>query len=366
MPIQGKGFFIWKIPDSERGNPQAIADTAVAANFTHVLIKIADGSFANNFVRETKTDLVPPVVQALKNQGISVWGWHYVYGQDPIGEANMAIRRLRECELDGYVIDAEIEYKEPGKAKAAARYMDRLRQELPSMPMALSSYRFPSYHPQLPWKVFLEKVDLNMPQVYWEKAHNPDAQLKRCVREFQAMTPFRPVIPTGPGYKWGGWRPTPADTTEFLNTARTLNLAGVNFFSWDLCRRDMPEVWDIVAGFQWSSAPHQQDIADRFMAALNSRDPQQVTSLYHSDAVHVNFARAIQGSDAIRAWYHTLFTQVLPEGKFSLTSASGSGGTRQVTWTAQAKTGFVKNGNDTLGIMDGKIAYHYSFFSLNA
>ena len=173
MSIEGKGFFIWKIRDCEGGNPAAIAAAAAAAGFTHVILKIADGAYAYNVNSQTGVDLVPPVVSALKDKGIHVWGWHYVYGNGPTSEANIAIQRIQQLGLEGYVIDAEIEYQEPGKSTAASQFMNRMRSALPDLPMALSSYRFPSYHAQLPWRVFLEKVDYNMPQVYWEQKSQP-------------------------------------------------------------------------------------------------------------------------------------------------------------------------------------------------
>ncbi len=365
MSLQGKGFFIWKVRDCEGGNPAAIANAAQAAGFTHVLIKIADGPYTYNVDRNTNQDLVPPVVQALREKNMRVWGWHYVYGNNPIGEANIAIRRLQELGLEGYVIDAEAEYKQPGKANAASAYLTRLRSSLPNLPFALSSYRYPTYHPQLPWKTFLEKVDFNMPQVYWEQAHNPDAQLKRCVREFQALTPVRPVIPTGPAYTVGGWKPTEADIKSFLDTTRELKLNAVNFFSWDECKARVPYIWDTVSAYQWGAAPPPPaDISDRWIAALNTRDPNKVIALYILDAVHITSARTIQGIEAIRAWYQNLFTQILPNATFTLTGFSGVGNSRHITWTAVSSAGKVSNGNDTIGMLDGKIAYHYSYFTI--
>ena len=79
--------------------------------------------------------------------------------------------------------------------------MDALRSSLPELPMALSSYRFPGYHPQLPWREFLEHYDYNMPQVYWMKAHNPADQLERSVNELTAKKPSLPVIPTGAAFR---------------------------------------------------------------------------------------------------------------------------------------------------------------------
>lgn len=364
--LVGKGFFIWKIQDCEGGNPQAIAAAAQQAGFSHVLIKIADGGWPVNIDRKTNTDLLPPIVQANREKGIQVWGWHYVYGNDPLAEANVAIRRIQQFQLDGYVIDAEIEYKQAGKERAARRFMSKLREALPNLPMALSSYRFPSYHPQLPWKVFLEYVDYNMPQVYWEKAHNPEAQLRRSVREFQGMTPFRPVIPTGPTYKSGGWAPTEQDTLEFLRTVQALGLSAVNFFSWDECRKQTPSLWDVIAHFSWTPQPPPPDIIDLYFQALNLHDPSLVLHLYHPDAVHVTPARVIQGSQAIRAWYTTLFNELLPAATFTLTHATQSGSSRHFNWTAQSGNTSVKNGSDTVGIMDGKIAYHYTNFTITA
>lgn len=158
MGLKGKGFFIWKIRDAEGGNPEAIANTAQAAGFTHVLLKIADGSYPYNVDRNTNVDLTEPVVHALRQRGISVWGWHYVYGNGPVGEANIAIRRLEQLNLDGYVVDAEAEYKEPGKANAARIYMEKLRTRFPQpadRPQLVSFSGLPSPIPLegLPGKV---------------------------------------------------------------------------------------------------------------------------------------------------------------------------------------------------------------------
>ncbi|HZW04938.1 MAG TPA: nuclear transport factor 2 family protein, partial [Anaerolineaceae bacterium] len=309
MGLKGKGFFIWKVKDVEGGNPEAIASAAQAAGYTHVLVKIADGSYPYNIDRATNVDLAEPVVHALRQRGIAVWGWHYVYGNGPVGEANIAIRRLEQLNLEGYVVDAEAEYKEPGKAAAAQTYMDRLRRRFPDLPIALSSFRFPAYHPQFPWKAFLEKCDLNMPQVYWEKAHNPGAQLRRTVREFQTLAPARPVIPTGPAYTVSGWAPSNADTTEFFETCRELGLPAANFFSWDECRSRLPDLWDHISAYHWLDGNAVEDIASQYISALNSGDANRVMALYVPFAIHITPARTVQGADGIKAWFGSLFKE---------------------------------------------------------
>ncbi len=364
MGIQGKGFFIWKIKDCENGNPQSIAKAAKTAGMTHVLIKIADGAFPYNTVRETKQDLIEPVADAIKSAGLEVWGWHYVYGEFPVNEANIAIAQMKKFDMDGYVIDAEWEYKEPGKKNAASAYMKILRKNLPNTPIALSSYRFPAYHPQLPWKTFLEYADYNMPQVYWEKAHNPSAQLERTVHEFQAMTPNRPVIPTGPTYRAGAWIPTQKDTQEFLETAKKLKLAAVNFFSWDECRPALENQWQTISNFDWEHpASEQKDITEKWIDSMNSGNPELVMDTYTKNAVHITADRTLQGLVNLKGWYTNFLQKQYPKCTFSLTGHSGSGSSRHMNWVGKMNGNIVVNGSDTLGLLNQKIAYHYTYLA---
>jgi hypothetical protein len=362
MALEGKGFFIWKIPNCEEGQAHLIASLAKQAQLTHVLIKIADTNYAYNVVNGV--DLVPAVAAALHARHIQVWGWHYVRGYNPTGEADKAVERVRELGLDGYVIDAEGEYKEPGKAEAARKFMSRLRAGLPHTPIALCSYRFPSYHPQLPWREFLEKSDLNMPQVYWLKSHNSSEQLDRCVQEFRAMTPSRPVHPVGAAFQEDGWQSTPAEVQEFLDKAKELNLCSASFYSWDSSRASLPEVWEAIADYSWDGEPPEEEITARYLAALNSHLPDSVVNLYLPSAVHVTADRAVQGQTALRYWYHAMFTSLLPNAVFKLTGYSGSASSRHFTWTAVSSAGRVEDGKDTFGLRNGRIAYHYSFFSV--
>ena len=365
MTIQGKGFYIWKILETELGDTQLVADIAAQSNYTHLMVKIADGDHTYNVDPISGADLVPPLLDALKSQDIQRWGWHFVYGYDPVAEADIAIRRINQLDLDGYVIDAESDYKLPGRATAARTFMDRLRKALPNFPIALSSYRYPSYHPQLPWSEFLQKCDYNMPQVYWLQNHNPAEQLIRSVREFEALEPFRPIIPTGAAFKESGWYSTPQDVVEFLETAQSLNLSAANFWEWSNCRLYLPEVWKAIKNYQWATAPAPLDISEQYIQALNSHDPDKVAGLYTQTAVHVTAARTVQGLPALKTWFQSFFKEILPAATFGLTGFSGSGSTRHFTWTAVSSAGAVNNGSDTLGLVDGKIAYHYSFFTVS-
>lgn len=359
---QGKGFFIWQIPYCEKGDAKRIADLAHEAQLTHVLIKVADATVSYNVYEGV--DLVPQVVQRLKERGIEVWGWHYVRGDNPLGEANKAIERVQTMQLDGYVVDAEGSYKQQGKAAAAEKFMGRLREGLPDKPVALSSYRYPSYHPQIPWQEFLEGCDFVMPQVYWMFSHNAGEQLARCVREFQSLTPTRPIIPTGAAFKEHGWKPNTAEIVDFLETAQRLNLQAANLYSWDSCRAYLPEVWKVVEDYQWFPETTPGDITTQYIDLLNTKNPDQVVKLYNQNAVHITAARTVQGHKAMGIWYQALFFSLLPNAKFNLTGYSGTGNSRHMTWTATSDIGSVHNGNDIFGLYKDKITYHYSFFTI--
>jgi len=361
MALQGKGMMIWQLPRCEGGQAEKIAEEAQKAGFTHVLIKVANGILAYNVDNTTKRDLIPPVAEALRAKGIQVWGWHYVYGYNVSGEASIAIQRVKQLNLDGYVIDAEAEYKQPGMAAKATAFMKQVRASLPRTPIALCSYRYPRYHPELPWKEFLSYCDYNMPQMYWEQAHNPAAQLNRCIEQFHTISPFREIIPMGSMYKTGGWVPYANEMTEFLNTARTLNLKAANFYVWDQRTYLQPQ-WNAISAYQWQTTTTVQDIAEKLVAALNTRNPQVITSLYDPRAILITAERTSQGSSGLQNYYQKMMNELMPNGRFALTSFRGSGNTRQLTWRANSDRFQVENGNDTLGILNGKIAYHYSFY----
>lgn len=366
--LQGKGFYLWNIPNCEKGDVKQIASLARQAGLTHLLIKVADRYYPHNVSSDGSIDFVPPLADALREAGIQVWGWQYVYGFEPGPEARMANQRIEQLHLDGFVIDAEEQYKLPGREQAARRYLGDLRSRFPDLPLGLSSYRFPTLHPQLPWKAFLEHVDFNMPQVYWEKAHNPADQLARTLREFRNIGPLRPVFPTGAAYKGGGWRPTPADTREFLKAVDGAGLKGCNFWGWEFCRRDLPELWDVIAGHgQPEPAPPPApapdvDIAQAYMEALNSHQVEQVLAFYNPVALHIQEGKIIQGAPALREWFARLFTEILPDARFIPQGYSGANQNRHINWKAVTRRGVVKDGTDTLGLFAGKILYQITSF----
>ena len=318
MTLQGKGFFIWKVPSCENGNVTSIANAASAAGLSHVLVKIADGT--SNYNISNGTDLVPPLITALKAKGIKTWGWQYVYGSSPASEGRVGGKRALALGLDGFVVDAEMQFEASGMSTAAQNYMIELRKYIPSMTVALSTFRYPSYHNTFPFSTFFKYVNLNMPQVYWEEAHNAVAQLDKSYSEYMKLAPSLPFIPTGPTYKVGSWAPTTKDIKLFMNDAKAMNMPAVNFFSWDECRSGLATVWNYISEYAWPATT--TSFQEQYIAALNTHNADTVATLYSAAAVQITPSRTVLGTDAIKTWYSTLFSQILPDATFKLSSST--------------------------------------------
>lgn len=361
MTLTGKGYYIWMVKQCENGNPDRIASLAKESNLSHVLIKIADGVFPYNINSDTGEDEVKPVVKKLHEQGIAVWGWHFIYGKKPKLEADSVAIRTQELGIDGFVVNAEKAYEDSGNDKAAEVYMKVLREKLGDMPIALSSFRYPEYHPNFPWSAFLEYCDYCMPQVYWVQSHNnAGEQLMRCMEQYEKITPFRPIIPTGPTFKEGGWVPYKDEIVEFFETSKKLGLPAVNFWYWDGARRYLPKFWDLVGQYEYGDTTQHSVRIQQYIAALNSRNPGILSRQYTPDAVQIRSDGKVQGRAAIRAWFTSLLENY-PSGEFQPLTESRHQDIINLTWEIKGENGLTLHVQDTLGLDNGKIKYHYSF-----
>jgi len=295
MLPRGKGYYIWKAKNIAGGDPQAIAELAISAGLGHVLIKIADGTHNYN----VSVDL-PAIVAALKDAGLHVFGWHYLYGYAPAAEARKAIERVRYTGVDAYVMDVEGEFKEPGADVKARMFMSIFHDALPNMPVWLSTYRFPSYHPQVPYHEFIPFLAGVMPQMYWEGAHNPAEQLLRSYTEWKQLAPGLPYIPTGAAYQRGSWAATPKDVIAFLVKCRELALEGANFWEWVHARKNLPDVWRAIADFDWPvnvvlppALPPDEIDLQPVLEAIISHDSQIMSRIGDLEALVIEVRDAV-------------------------------------------------------------------------
>ena len=249
---EGKGLYVWNIVDM----PDMWIDKFVAMGITWIAVKVADGVNSSNLRKMTGggtvDDILEPFIKAAKSVGMKVLGWQYVYGFNPDSEADKAAQRVRKFELDGFIIDAEHQYK--GKHAQAKLYSKNLRMLLPDTPIGLSTYRFPNGHPRIPYKEFLDICDFNAPQVYWNKGKAGE-ELKESYRQYELIKSL-PFIPAGRSYYGEGFpKPTPAETTEFLTVARGLNCPAAFFWSADRLwhrTQPLPEIVNAIGAYKWA------------------------------------------------------------------------------------------------------------------
>jgi hypothetical protein len=263
-PLEGKGWYIWLVNRCEEGEPDAIAAKAQQASLTHVLIKVAHGPSPYRYNVIVTGDRVGPIVSALRGiPNFQVWGWQYIFGEEPEAEARIAVDLVQQYQLDGFVINAEKEFKRDDIKPNAPRYCQALRQNLEQagledLPIALSSYRYPITHSDFSWQPFLEVCTIMMPQVYWVTKGTPDpaGNLESCLRQYEQLGWTGPIIPTGAAYdemQGSGenawlWSTDADDIRTFLPAVKAKDLPAVNFWSW---QHAGDERWQAVAEFQW-------------------------------------------------------------------------------------------------------------------
>ena len=232
-PLEGEGMWIWYMSQSDGGNVASIAAQAHAAGVTTLFVKSSDGS--SNYWGQFSAQLVAE----LHANGLKVCAWQYVYGTNPAGEANLGAEAVANG-ADCLVIDAEAEYE--GHYAAAQTYIDDLRAKIgTAYPLALASFPYVSYHPALPYSVFLgpNGAQYNAPQMYWK-------DIGVSVDTVYANTYIanriygRPIFPLGQTY--GGV--STSDILRFREEAADYGATGYSFWDW---QETQPSGWSELA-----------------------------------------------------------------------------------------------------------------------
>ena len=216
----GDGMWIWYVSKSEGGNLDAIAQRAKAAGMSTVYVKSADGA-------DVWSQFTPQLVADLHARGLRACAWQFVYGANPVGEANAAVASVA-AGADCFVIDAETHYE--GRYSAAQRYMVALRSAIgPDYPLGLTSFPYVDYHPRLPYSVFLGPggAQANLPQVYWKAiGGSVDAVSAKTVANNRIYAV--PIAPLGQSYD----APSAADLRRFRAIWAGYGAAGLSWWSW--------------------------------------------------------------------------------------------------------------------------------------
>jgi hypothetical protein len=246
--LHGLGVWIVDIANCEDGAPMRVVERALDTSLSHLIIKIADGPKPYPDKASDDSRLLTAIG---RRRDMQIWGWQRLLGINPDGELEAARQQIKAYDLDGYVASVGNEFIQV-KADAVRDWFNQLRESSPSLPIGLSAQQYPSYQPDMPWRALLESVDFVAPQVYWESAHNPGAQLLRSLEEYRSLAPELPVFPIGSTYSTPDWKPTPSDLIEFLTAAAKAGVDGVSLYHWDwLGKPEQKELWSILARMPW-------------------------------------------------------------------------------------------------------------------
>ena len=232
---KGKGMFIWKLSDIESGNVKSVIEKASFNNLEHILVKFADG-------RDPKQhDAIKTLMPIAREKKIEVWGWPYIYGNDPVEEAKLEGEWAINLGFDGFVIDAEVEYK--NNKNKAILYMNSLRKTIPNMSVGLSSYWWKTAHSSFPWDEFMAGCDFVMPQVYWSSSkRDPVETLNTTIQQFSIYN--KPIIPTGGDF---GVNFKIEELNAFMNRCIELKIKSFNFWHWGSANQ---KIWDAIKNFE--------------------------------------------------------------------------------------------------------------------
>jgi Putative peptidoglycan binding domain len=219
--FEGQGMWIWYVSKSDSGSVASIVAQAHAAGVTTLFVKSSDGP--SNYWSQFS----PQLVAELHANGLKVCAWQFVYGSEPVGEANLGAEAVADG-ADCLVIDAEGEYE--GRYAAAQTYIDDLRAKIgPSYPLGLASFPYVFDHPSFPYSVFLGPggAQYNAPQMYWK-------DIGQSVDTVYANTYIanrvygRPIFPLGQTY--GGVSST--ELLRFREEAVDYGAPGMSFWDW--------------------------------------------------------------------------------------------------------------------------------------
>lgn len=250
--ISGKSIMSWNVPAVEGGDPIKFAQLLVDYNFEGVCLKAANGA-AIQYVSKWSPwplwgeNIRVELINALKEAGLKIYFWHFLFGQNPVGEANAAIAQALKFEPDGYIWDVEGAFDSKPNAESNARLITKkVKLALPDLSQGLCWWALPKnpttgieWHPVKVAKAFMEVCDVGMPMMYWQ-GKTLGGMLKYLHTSLSHWMAFteKPLIPIGRTYKGDGGEPTPETIIAFANECFLLKdqdnyLPGCSWYSLD-------------------------------------------------------------------------------------------------------------------------------------
>lgn len=219
--FDGQGMWIWYVSKSDGGNIASIIAQAKAAGVSTVFVKSSDGP--ENYWSQFS----PELVADLHGAGLKICAWQFVYGNNPVGEAELGAKAV-QTGADCLVIDAESEYE--GHYAAAQQYMETLRAKVgANYPIGLASFPYVNYHESFPYSVFLGPggAQFNAPQMYWKDIGTSVAHVFEVTYE-QNLIYGRPIEPLGQSYA----NPSSSELVAFRSLSSAYGASGLSWWDW--------------------------------------------------------------------------------------------------------------------------------------
>jgi peptidoglycan hydrolase-like protein with peptidoglycan-binding domain len=220
-PFALQGMWIWYLSRSDGGSMAAIAAQAKAAGVGTIFVKSSDGP--TNFWSQFS----PQMIAEAHANGLKVCAWQYVYGNNPVGEAELgaeAVTDGAEC----LVIDAESQYE--GRYAAAQTYIETLRAKIgTAYPLGLASFPYVNDHESFPYSVFLgpNGAQFNVAQMYWKDIGTTVAAVYATTFE-QNLIYGRTICPLGQTFE----APTATELVAFRSLAVPYSGCPPSFWDW--------------------------------------------------------------------------------------------------------------------------------------
>ena len=230
----GRSMWIWYLAKSDGGSVPAMITRAHAAGVVTLIIKSSDGA-------HYWSQFSPGLVRELRAGGLHVCAWQYVYGSEPVAEADTGARAV-EAGAECLIIDAEAEYE--GRYASAASYLRELRRRVGrNYPLGLASFPYVDYHPAFPYSVFLGPggAQFDMPQMYWVDIGSSVGTVFRHTYTDNRIY-RRPISPLGQTYG----SPAVDEIQLFRGLAVRYGAPGISW--WDYAWTSAAGFWSAVSG----------------------------------------------------------------------------------------------------------------------
>lgn len=310
----GKGMWIWQIWNDEGGNLASMISRLKSAGVTWIAVKLGDSNSPWNspghsfYTWASANGGIDSVVSKFHSNGIKFYGWQYVYGANQYSgtgttanEADVTNEILDIPGIDGFIIDAEVEFEASGMTAVAAQYVDSVRAAHPNSFVALTSFARVTGQP-IPWTTFLQSCDVNMPQAYWAlRPTSPVTEFNAMRNDFNSweqtwinegyITAIKPIVPIGCEGPNTGYTEEFGDIQQFSNLVQGVGYVGMSL--WEYADMDTMN-WRDYADSWVVGPPTVPQVASAFPPATGTAPAY--------DSIRVNFNTPMDAASVIGAF----------------------------------------------------------------